>query len=398
MASLAPIIARYTRIEAIYVHGQRKSLIIEFADLLIDLYKQILTAQVEMILFYSRTSTGRFFTSIIPKHDWQGILQGIRAQDGTCRTFASIFDAEDAEDHATQLRTMLRNQDDRMNEILHLHQNTQLVERANKIRAILSWLSPMNPGNDHGTVLDKSKTGSSFRDAGQWLFDDNRYKDWQDESNPIKCLWLRGFLGTGKTTLTSLIIERLLDTVDEHQRIAFFYCVRDKVSQGGMPFKTVLRGLLRGLAFSIGYKDVTRHVETAFDEGQKGGGLKEYITDDMCRDLLVENTKSFSTTYIIIDALDECAQVETLLDNLCSIQDSNSPKVKICLSSRLGVSPHEFFPQASVIEVGADSTQADMRRFIEETIKTARPRILDGTRPDLEDRIIALLCAHANGM
>lgn len=97
---------------------------------------------------------------------------------------------------------------------------------------------------------------------------------------------------------------------------------------------------------------------------------------------------------IIIDALDECADHDSLLQALLGVFDSNS-NVRLFLTSRFEVKVQDYFPQAACVEVGEQNTK-DIQRFLE--IEIPRRRSGSGISDLQVARLSSVIMQRAAGM
>lgn len=144
----------------------------------------------------------------------------------------------------------------------------------------------------------------------------------------------------------------------EAHRVAYFYCSKKQGTEDANSPKTVLRSLLRQLAWSIDSISIAPIVKERYREAQqaRGYGGNELLADD-CVELLTQLIPSHHHTKIIIDALDECSDFYELLSYLEEIASACQGKVKFLLSSRMNVPVQQVFPESARIEVGLDSKE-----------------------------------------
>ena len=148
----------------------------------------------------------------------------------------------------------------------------------------------------------------------------------------------------------------------------------------------VAKSLLRQLFER--YAGIHPHLLTfykTFGVQKKHPGLKDVI------DCLKSVAKSFSSAYVILDALDEC-EISQRRKILKMIKQLNSVSVRVLATSR----PHlqdvqKFFENTPQIIVEADTE--DLKRYL---IKTVSERIPEyGT---LKDDIVNILSVKSNGL
>lgn len=144
----------------------------------------------------------------------------------------------------------------------------------------------------------------------------------------------------------------------EADRVAYFYYSKKQGTEDTNSPKTVLRSLLRQLAWSIDSISIAPIVKERYREAQqaRGYGGNELLADD-CVELLTQLIPSHHHTKIVIDTLDECSDFYELLSYLEEIASACQGKVKFLLSSRMNVPVQQVFPESARIEVGLDSKE-----------------------------------------
>ncbi|CAG8946888.1 unnamed protein product [Penicillium salamii] len=289
--------------------------------------------------------------------------------------------------------------------ISHMREQNETLIHENDRREnkeILNWVSTALPHDDHTRILDHGKLNSDYAQSGKWLFRRSEFESWNTNDDSQSVLWLLGPVGTGKSSLVCLTIEQLLNqsrTIGkETDRLAFFYCSRKQGTKEANSPKTVLRSLLRQLAWSNINLSVAPIIIERYRQWQQdqGYGGRELLAND-CVQLLTQLIASNHHTAIIIDALDECSDFDELLFHLEKIMSASQGKVKFLLSSRMHVPVHEIFPANARIEVGLDNKD-DIETFIKTKIEQNNRRLEQCKSSDLKDQMIKTLSDRAQGM
>ncbi|KAJ5793677.1 hypothetical protein N7457_000276 [Penicillium paradoxum] len=173
--------------------------------------------------------------------------------------------------------------------------------------------------------------GGLFEDAYNWVLENADFKQWCDNEES-QLLWIKGDPGKGKTMLLCGIINELTKSAPSPKTtIAFFFC---QAADARINHATAV---IRGLIFMLidQHPDLISHVRREYDTA----GAKVFEDVNAWETLLAILTnilrdRSLPTTYLIIDALDECT---TGLDRLLDFIVENShlyPCVKWLVSSR----------------------------------------------------------------
>ena len=176
-------------------------------------------------------------------------------------------------------------------------------QRDQEMRDIISWISPLKFWPKHQDIFAKHQEGT-----GSWLFSDPKFLAWKTGIERV--LWCPGVPGAGKTILSSMVIDHLSATFKEPDvGVVGIYCDYNEFNQMSTPkyIASLLEQLLQKRSI------VPVQVRKAFEvhSGRSSyPSLPEYI------ELLQTQMESFTRVYVIIDALDECTQVNRVRDEL----------------------------------------------------------------------------------
>ncbi|CAG8342554.1 unnamed protein product [Penicillium salamii] len=206
---------------------------------------------------------------------------------------------------------------------------TALVQSETSLnQACLRDLRTTNPHHDKDRI--QNTNGGLLKDSYCWILDNKEFQQWQDNaSNSL--LWIRGDPGKGKTMLLCGIIDELTRLFGDTANISFFFCQATDVRINKAT------AVLRGLIYSLVKKQpsLLAHVKSQY--GHTGKALFEDINawnalSSIFTDILKDAT--LPSTYLIIDALDECTSgLPSLLDLITQVS-SAYPHIKWIVSSR----------------------------------------------------------------
>jgi hypothetical protein len=128
------------------------------------------------------------------------------------------------------------------------------------------------------------------------------------------------------------------------------------------------------------------------------GNLSSRDCEGLIQAILQQAQSSHSRSFqIVIDALDECEEPESLLKSLrTATKDCNN--VHFMLSSRPNVRVHAFLPAAVPVDLEAVRSLEDMIFFVTNEIEQRDQRLLSGKAPHMEEQLSTLLSNEANGM
>ncbi|CAI7659582.1 unnamed protein product [Penicillium palitans] len=208
------------------------------------------------------------------------------------------------------------------------HITNQSLQSEALNQACLRDLRTTDPHHDKDRI--QNTNGGLLKDSYCWVLDKEEFQQWRDNQNNC-LLWIRGDPGKGKTMLLCGIIDELTRLFGHTANISFFFCQATDVRINNAT------AVLRGLIYSLVEKQLSllSHVQRQYDKA--GKALFEDINawnalSRIFTDILKDPT--LQSTYLIIDALDECITgLPSLLDLIIDIS-SAYPTVKLIVSSR----------------------------------------------------------------
>ena len=178
------------------------------------------------------------------------------------------------------------------------------------------------PAVDYSFFRDQWTQGTS-----DWILSDHRFNVWlQSQNGTQRLLWLNGSAATGKSVLSSFIINHL---VEQGARCQYFFV------RFGDQKKRSLSLLLRSIAYQIAQsvpgflQKLTELVEEAVDFDTAD---PRTIWDRIYRSILFQMDES-EPIYWVIDGLDEADDPKALLKLLSDVALSAMP-IRILITSR----------------------------------------------------------------
>lgn len=240
-------------------------------------------------------------------------------------------------------------------------------ENVRKQGECLRDLRPTDPRNDKKRIEDTK--GGLLEGLYRWVLDNSSFQQWHNDPQS-RLLWIKGDPGKGKTMLLCGIVNELQKTVARNASVSYFFC---QATDSRINSATaVLRALLYLLVTQ--QPALTAHVRKRYDQAGKAVfedanawvALTE-IFADVLRD------SSLDTTYILVDALDECTTGMPKLLHFVAQQSSVVSRVKWVVSSRnwpdieaqLGQAEHKV---RLSLELNAASVSAAVSIFIEHKV------------------------------
>ncbi|KAF2682821.1 beta transducin-like protein HET-D2Y, partial [Lentithecium fluviatile CBS 122367] len=172
--------------------------------------------------------------------------------------------------------------------------------------------------------------GGLLEDSYRWILENSDFQRWRDNEQS-RLLWIKGDPGKGKTMLVCGIINELNKSVAKTHQLSYFFCqaADSRINNA----TAVLRGLLYLLIdqqpplVSHIRKKHDRAGKSLFEDVNAWHALSEIFTNTL-------QDPSLRSTYLIIDALDECVTDLPKLLGFIVQKSSVSSRVKWIISSR----------------------------------------------------------------
>ena len=271
-----------------------------------------------------------------------------------------------------------------------LHNEIQKFERC------LQDIRSTNPSDDKKRIEDTK--GGLLKDSYCWILENDSFRQWHDDQQQGKLLWIKGHPGKGKTMLLCGIINELQQSMAKTTLLSYFFCqASDSRINSAI---AVLRGLLYLLIRQ--QPSLATHVRKKYD--QAGKSMFEdsnawFALTEVFADVLQD--PSLNIVYLAIDALDECVTDLPKLLTFIAKQSQPSPssRVRWIISSRSWPDIEEQLEKAGhkiklSLELNAASISAAVTIFIEQ--KVSRLAQEKKYSSELRAAVLSHLKSHAN--
>ena len=194
--------------------------------------------------------------------------------------------------------------------------------------------------------------------TGRWLSECREFQSWLHDDR-FAVFWLSGILGSGKTVLTTAVIDDLLNQPSQkHICVAFFLCRHDNAAS--LEARTILGCLLRQF---LTVESMSEAVENQLLQLSSGNSSDPEALSPLYSEILDAARKD--NPVIVIDGFDEVPRSErdVLLSILGQTRSFTRSRIKILISSRQDIRrelettfPDQFTRTMSCPEVGTDIT------------------------------------------
>jgi hypothetical protein len=243
----------------------------------------------------------------------------------------------------------------------------RLMDEIHKQERCIQDIRSTDPRDDKKRIEDTK--GGLLKDSYRWVLDNANFQQWHNDPQS-RLLWIKGDPGKGKTMLLCGIINELRKTIASTVSVSYFFC---QATDSRINSATaVLRGLLYLLVSQ--QPALISHVRKKHDHAGKSmfEDANAWVTLTEIFACVLQDP-SLSTSYLIVDALDEClTDLPRLLDFVAK-QSSASSRVKWIVSSRNWPGIEEQLERAGhkvrlSLELNAASVSAAVGVFIQQRV------------------------------
>jgi hypothetical protein len=204
----------------------------------------------------------------------------------------------------------------------------RLEEEIDKLNKCLQDLRLTDPRDDKKRIEDTK--GGLLADSYRWILENPSFQQWHDDKQS-RLLWIKGDPGKGKTMLLCGIVDELNKSTAGMLLLSYFFCqaTDSRINKA----TAVLRGLIYMLVSQ--QPSLISHVWTKYEKAGKvlfEDANAWVVLSEILTNILHDST--LQTTYLIIDALDECEENRLELLAFVAQNSSVSSRVKWIVSSR----------------------------------------------------------------
>lgn len=238
--------------------------------------------------------------------------------------------------------------------------------------AILDWLTQVDYAPQQDRFIGERQLGTV-----QWLLDSEEFLKWQKTKS--QTMFCHGMPGAGKTFATSIVVDYLRhkqNGVDQNGEIgiAFVYCEfkRQHEQKPEHILRTVLKQLVRHQL------SMPRSVQRFYDHNKQASpSLPSAEISKVLHSVVLD----YSQVFIIIDALDECQDPETLIKDIFGLQAHT--EANLFITSRPIPRILNKFKGSLSLEISARGE--DVERYLDGNMSLVRLLEDDGDESEDED-------------
>jgi hypothetical protein len=343
----------------------------ELEKVVTQLYAKLLLYQMKSVCYYHRRRYVTLMRDLIKLENWDGELSDIQGAEEAVQKNSTQYNTSIIRDRLGAIAKTAESQNAKLHSIdSAIQEQTRRLERLHRTSAddkCIKDLRLTDPHDDKERIQETK--GGLLRDSYRWILDNAHYQQWRS-SPQNQLLWIKADPGKGKTMLLCGIINELRGSLPKTALLSYFFCQATDLRINSAT--AVLRGLLYMLIDQ--QPSLVSHIRKKYDHAGKplfedanAWVALTKIFVDVLRD------PNLSTTYLIIDALDECVTDRTELLEFVTKQPSASSRVKWIVSSRnwpeieaqLELAGHEV---KLSLELNAKSVAAAVDIFIQRKV------------------------------
>ncbi|KAF5495471.1 Ankyrin repeat domain-containing protein 50 [Colletotrichum fructicola] len=275
--------------------------------------------------------------------------------------------------------------------------NSKIEFTTQRINEILTWISK-EPYEQHHT-LNKSEV---LEGTGKWLLEDEVFQSWKNNKTS-SILWLHGIPGSGKSKLTSIVVEDAMQS--SPAATVYFYCSRNPAEPGRSNPTSIVASIARQLAMPQPGADILDAAVEAYRKFEDNAFASQALTLGESERLIHKLLDSYrgQTIIMIIDAIDESNRDtrQDLLDFLVSLLEA-STIMKVFVSSRDDRDIVYKLDKYENLYLSSERNSEDIELFVrlETSRLVSKGSLLRGSsrKEELRDKIIFELISNAHGM
>lgn len=228
-------------------------------------------------------------------------------------------------------------------------------------KKILNWLTEVDYAPQQHDFTRRRQEGT-----GKWLLESKEFKTWIGTEK--QTLFCPGIPGSGKTILTSIVIDHLQSQYLREPGVGIVYLYLNFRRQGDQNIEALLASLVKQLAQA--QPSLPHGVSTLYEQHEKG---KTRFSLDEISKTLQSMGGLFTKIFIVVDALDECQTADgcrgRLLSQIFDLQASCG--AQFFATARFIPDIIKRFADAMSLEVRA--SDEDIHMFLEGQMVQLRP-------------------------
>ncbi|KAJ5767256.1 uncharacterized protein N7511_004872 [Penicillium nucicola] len=351
---------------------------------LTKIYKTSLDLLSESGTLFSKSTATRTLQALLNPGKVSGGLTDIGSQEDDLLRDVSACEVRrsaDADDSMVEMLGALNAPMKRVDKgIQHLLQQVDEKEHTE----MLEWISTIPFGENHNNIREQRTPGT-----GKWLLQNKSFNEWEKVKSSI--FWLQGSPGTGKTYLTSTIIDDIKDQLQDTRNsegFAFFYC--DKNERSRSEPQSILQSIVRQLSTTVNSPESAQtQLHELYKQCRKEGST---FSLSQCKQQIQLSIDIFDRTTIVIDAMDECDadSRDVLIDALKAFIAQSENSVRIFISSRPDPDIENQMENTPNLPINASDNKSDIHKYLIAELEriTKKKRFVQNMKEDIINALL----------
>jgi hypothetical protein len=257
-------------------------------------------------------------------------------------------------------------------------------DQEEKLGKICSWLSAPDPSTNYQKAHKQRQA-----ETGLWLLQNARCAEWK-EGAALR-LWLYEIPGCGKTILSSIVIDHLLQHCHDDASMVtayFYFDFNDAQKQNP---ELMLRSLLSQLLQRS--STIAKSIDALFLSCDNG---KRQLSLHALLEVIPQVMREFTHVYLVLDALDKCTQRPELIIVLQTVTRWKLENMHLLMTSRkeqdIKTSLESFVKEEDTICLQRDVVDKDVQRYVQQRLSDnkslAKWNKDAAVRQEIEDALI----------
>ncbi|KAF3283208.1 hypothetical protein TWF970_001186 [Orbilia oligospora] len=244
-------------------------------------------------------------------------------------------------------------------------------------RKILEWITPIDDSAQHNDFFNRRQPGT-----GNWFLNSSKYQNWLH--TPKSILYCPGIPGAGKTILTSVVINDLLDRYSYDPAVGIAYIYFNFQGSAHLRIDDLLSNLLKQLLRI--QNTLPKYIRQLYNRYRGGGRPSRAEIMDSIHAI----SAAYSRFFIIIDALDEYEERSEFLEKVFEIHELQ--QLGIFATSRpIPDIKDKFKGKETYTECEIRASDGDVRLYLEGQILRLGTNAIKSNKEIIKNRISGLV-------
>ncbi|KAF3317028.1 hypothetical protein TWF173_001034 [Orbilia oligospora] len=244
-------------------------------------------------------------------------------------------------------------------------------------RKILEWITPIDDSAQHNDFFNRRQPGT-----GNWFLNSSKYQNWLH--TPKSILYCPGIPGAGKTILTSVVVDDLLDRYSYDPAVGIAYIYFNFQGSAHLRIDDLLSNLLKQLLRI--QNTLPKYIRQLYSRYRGGGRPSRAEIMDSIHAI----SAAYSRFFIIIDALDEYEERSEFLEKVFEIHELQ--QLGIFATSRpIPDIKDKFKRKETYTECEIRASDGDVRLYLEGQILRLGTNAIKSNKEIIKNRISELV-------